>query len=282
MLNKHLVFILVLGDLLVAESNEPGGITTVPRLSPDVTSGTDESNESLLSVSVWEVYSDTVVLDWYITLQDKFRMNNCQIVYGPTEDDDEDEDIVKNFIPDHRSFQIKNLQCNTSYWLVMTCTDIYGSIHNSSVLNFTTDNVDVRLPKYSHIIQDQFQQFHGDRQIGLEARNARPGTVKRREMTLSPHALLGLGCGILLFVICLGTVLVIIVNYIHYSKQSKDIETTQPSVPVSPAYGEVERDCSEQMLTISWHCSMQESCSNINMELSDVKQEKEENRLIDI
>ena len=65
-------------------------------------------------------------------------MNNCQIVYGPTEDDDEHEDIVKNFIPDHRSFQIKNLQCNTSYWLVMTCTDIYGSIHNSSVLNFTT------------------------------------------------------------------------------------------------------------------------------------------------
>ena len=29
--------------------------------------------EDSLSLSVWEVYSDAVILDWYITLTQKFR-----------------------------------------------------------------------------------------------------------------------------------------------------------------------------------------------------------------
>ena len=33
----------------------------------------NESQAGALVVSVWEVYSDTAVLDWYITLQHKFR-----------------------------------------------------------------------------------------------------------------------------------------------------------------------------------------------------------------
>ena len=33
----------------------------------------NESQAGALAVSVWEVYSDTAVLDWYITLQHKFR-----------------------------------------------------------------------------------------------------------------------------------------------------------------------------------------------------------------
>ena len=35
---------------------------------------TDEhEDDGALSLSVWEVYSDAVVLDWYITLQQKYR-----------------------------------------------------------------------------------------------------------------------------------------------------------------------------------------------------------------
>lgn len=33
--------------------------------------GADDNGS--LSLSVWEVYSDSVVLDWYITLQQKYR-----------------------------------------------------------------------------------------------------------------------------------------------------------------------------------------------------------------
>ena len=32
------------------------------------------SQAGALAVSVWEVYSDLVILDWYITLQQKFRL----------------------------------------------------------------------------------------------------------------------------------------------------------------------------------------------------------------
>lgn len=64
-------------------------------------------------------------------------------------------------------------------------------------------------------------------------------------------------------------------------------------MPESPAYGDIERvDCStaEQMLTISWHCSNQEtelqnSSNNIHMEMNDIElpmQNKAELKLIDI
>ena len=35
----------------------------------------DQAEDSL-SLSVWEVYSDAVILDWYITLTQKFRSVN--------------------------------------------------------------------------------------------------------------------------------------------------------------------------------------------------------------
>jgi len=281
MLNKQLVFVLVIGDLLLAEKS---GRVTHEDLS--------------LSLSVWEVYSDTVILDWYITLQQKFRMNTCQISYGPTdENNDEEKEIIaikRTFIPDHRSFQVNSLQRNTSYWLFMTCTDIYGDVYNSSILNFTTEDVDVIQPKYSHIIQDDFQHPR----LGIEKvnpRNARPGVVRRRETTLSPHALLGLGCGILLFIICVGTILMVFINYLKYNSQVKTAEaSSEPGPPDSPAYGEIKGACSEQMLTISWHCSKQEGdlqqtqqhCSNISLEMGDLVKEqdcnKSNDKLIDI
>ena len=70
------------------------------------------------------------------------RMNTCQISYGPTEEyNEEEKEIIpmkRTVIPDHRSFQVNSLHRNTSYWLFMTCTDIYGDVYNSSILNFTT------------------------------------------------------------------------------------------------------------------------------------------------
>ena len=67
-----------------------------------------------------------------------------------------------------------------------------------------------------------------------------------------------------------------------------------PRPPDSPAYGEIKGACSEQMLTISWHCSKQEGdlqqtqqhCSNISLEMGDLVKEPECNKsndkLIDI
>ena len=34
--------------------------------------------------------------------------------------------------------QVPGLASNTSYWLTMSCTDIYDQVHTSATLNFTT------------------------------------------------------------------------------------------------------------------------------------------------
>lgn len=68
-------------------------------------------------------------------------MNSCLTRYGPVQDDFEDhhhDDKVLDEVPEHRSIKIPNLMTNTSYRLVMSCSDIYGKLHNSTVLNFTT------------------------------------------------------------------------------------------------------------------------------------------------
>ena len=67
------------------------------------------------------------------------RMNSCLTRYGPVQVDLEDPsgDQVVDSVPD-RSVKIPGLVSNTSYWLMMSCSDIYGKLHNSSLLNFTT------------------------------------------------------------------------------------------------------------------------------------------------
>ena len=45
-----------------------GSSLLVSGVAPDQAGGEDS-----LSLSVWEVYSDAVILDWYITLSMKFR-----------------------------------------------------------------------------------------------------------------------------------------------------------------------------------------------------------------
>ena len=48
-----------------------GSCLLVSGVAPDQ-AGAEDS----LSLSVWEVYSDAVILDWYITLTQKFRSVN--------------------------------------------------------------------------------------------------------------------------------------------------------------------------------------------------------------
>lgn len=258
-LDKHGLFILIIGSSLL-----------VSGVAPDQ-AGAEDS----LSLSVWEVYSDAVILDWYITLSMKFRMSSCQISFGRDEDGDtEAEETVRNWVPDHRSFQVGGLSRNTSYWLVMSCTDTAGTILNSSLLRFTTEEADEQQPKYSHIIQDDFQQSRAQGK-GLEFRNPRPATVKRREMSLSPHALLGLGCGLLLFVITVATVGLVCANYVKYNNQTKQ-PADYGAAPGSPAYGDVP--CREgegdQVVSISWDLEMADMCQQ--------NKEDKEDKLIDI
>ena len=68
------------------------------------------------------------------------RMNSCLTRYGPVQEDLEDHsgDQLLDAVPEHRSVKIPGLVSNTSYWLMMSCSDIYGNLHNSSLLNFTT------------------------------------------------------------------------------------------------------------------------------------------------
>lgn len=238
MLRKLCLFVLVIGDLLCQE--EAGR----------------------LSLSVWEVYSDTVILDWLISLESKFRMNSCLTRYGPVQEDTEDHrgDQVLEAVPEHRSVKIPGLVSNTSYWLMMSCSDIYGNLHNSSLLNFTTEAVDTRLP-----VTGLVRVASGpDRE---KSKYARSKLSKGPE--ISPHALLGLGCGSLILIITIGTVAVVILNYIRQENKANSADLAYRS-PGSPAYGDRSAVC-EEVLTVSLSCSR----SELDMARTNTEEEAE-------
>ena len=65
-------------------------------------------------------------------------MDNCQLCYGSRGADSAGESILPDFLPLHRTFQLRALERNTSYYLVFTCTDIYGEGWASDWIYFTT------------------------------------------------------------------------------------------------------------------------------------------------
>ena len=65
-------------------------------------------------------------------------MDNCQVCYGAREGDRAQETILSDFLPVHRTFQLRSLERNSSYYMIMTCTDIYGEHWASDWIYFTT------------------------------------------------------------------------------------------------------------------------------------------------
>ena len=93
-----------------------------------------------LSISVWQTYPTHAVLDWLITLAEKDTLASCDITHAATEDTEKDdnETVVENILPLHRTITVSPLSSNTSYSVVMVCMDREGGRHVSNTVHFTT------------------------------------------------------------------------------------------------------------------------------------------------
>ena len=129
-------------------------------------------------VQVYKRLRDAVVLDWHISLLDKDQMSTCEVAYMKSDysSDSERTKITEveqqksflgqllnvtsvkkyashfqnpkpsgtffrmSYIPRTRSFVIDSLESNQEYVFQMTCVDVVGYQHISSVLSFKTGN----------------------------------------------------------------------------------------------------------------------------------------------
>ena len=88
--------------------------------------------------------SDSVVLDWYISLTDKDSISTCDVAYygsNPSKGEaktDDHKQMLSPFLPTSRTFLIKELWPDTEYRLKMVCSDSSGDIYASPTLKFTT------------------------------------------------------------------------------------------------------------------------------------------------
>ena len=72
-------------------------------------------------------------------------MDNCQVCYGALDSDRGEETILPDYLPLHRTFQLRSLERNSSYYTLIACTDIYGERWTSDWIYFTTGLYSVRV-----------------------------------------------------------------------------------------------------------------------------------------
>ena len=108
----------------------------------------------LAHLQVYKTLSDSVILDWYISLYDKDRMSSCTVVYSPKiisrfnatggiseKEKDEDDTVALNFLPRRRTFLLQSLSPNTTYKFVMECADSAGRSYATKSITFKTGAV---------------------------------------------------------------------------------------------------------------------------------------------
>ena len=88
-------------------------------------------------LQVYKTLSDSVILDWYISLYDKDRMSSCTVTYSPTELNTTDENVL-DFLPRRRTFLLQSLAPNTTYQFVMECADSAGRNYATKSITFKT------------------------------------------------------------------------------------------------------------------------------------------------
>lgn len=157
-----------------------------------------------LSVSVWRVFPDTAVFDWYITLAEKHKMVSCNLTYGPKTERNKST-IITNFLPKHRSFSLLNLEQNTSYKFLMVCRDREDRKCSSEKLTFDTGVVITPEgdPKLGAIFSPR---KHVLESANLDIRSKYiMGRYKQRDPK-SPHTLMGVSCAVVGLVITSLTV----------------------------------------------------------------------------
>jgi len=182
-------------------------------------------NSRALSVSLWRVFPDTAVFDWYITLAEKYKMVTCNLTYGPRAADANGTKRVTQFLPKHRSFSLLNLEQNTSYSFLMSCSDRQDNLWTSEKIKFDTGVVISSVdPKLGAIFSPRRQEIESaNRDIRSKYIM---GQYKARD-PVSPHTLMAVSCTIVGLIIT-GTTLGIVAR--RYSRADrikipKEVET---------------------------------------------------------
>ena len=102
-------------------------------------------------LQVYKTLSDSVILDWYISLYDKDRMSSCTVTYSPAaaaaglnatsealEEGGGGDSVVLDFLPRRRTFLLQSLSPNTTYQFVMECADFAGRNYATKSITFQT------------------------------------------------------------------------------------------------------------------------------------------------
>ena len=110
------------------------------------------SSPSPAPLQVYKTLSDSVILDWYISLYDKDRMSSCTVTYSPAdaaaglnnatsealEEGGGGDSVVLDFLPRRRTFLLQSLSPNTTYQFVMECADFAGRNYATKSITFQT------------------------------------------------------------------------------------------------------------------------------------------------
>jgi len=199
-------------------------LTIVTLLSLQGRLSMPSENNRALSVSLWRVFPDTAVFDWYITLAEKYKMVTCNLTYGPRGDANGTKRVTQ-FMPKHRSFSLLNLEQNTSYSFLMSCSDREDNLWSSEKIKFDTGVVISSVdPKLGAIFSPRRQEIESaNRDIRSKYIM---GQYKARD-PVSPHTLMAVSCTIVGLIIT-GTTLGIVAR--RYSRADrikipKEVET---------------------------------------------------------
>lgn len=150
-----------------------------------------------LPLSVWRVFPTTVQLDWFTSLEKKHQMVDCKLSYGSEELEDLNN-MVDDFMPEHRTFSVAGLMENTSYWLSLVCRDREDLQHHSPVLRFITGTSTRSEPVLEHL-----QSAGGEEVMVGEGTNrdlrSKTDMLSRHRFRAggwSPHTVMGAACAV--------------------------------------------------------------------------------------
>jgi hypothetical protein len=163
-------------------------LLTLLTLEGKSTASTAHVRDKELSVTLWRVFPDTAVFDWYITLAEKHQMVSCNLTYGPQADRNKTR-LVTEFLPQHRSFSLLNLEQNTSHWFLMVCRDREDLLRSSKNILFDTGvSIAVSDPRLGAIFSPRRQVIES---ANLDIRSKYiMGSYKQRD-PVSPHTIMG-------------------------------------------------------------------------------------------
>jgi len=192
-------------------------------------------NSRALSVSLWRVFPDTAVFDWYITLAEKYKMVTCNLTYGPRAADANGTKRVTQFLPKHRSFSLLNLEQNTSYSFLMSCSDRQDNLWTSEKIKFDTGVVISSVdPKLGAIFSPRRQE------IESANRDIRSKLIMGRYKSrspVSPHTVMGAGSAVIGLIITATTLGLVARRYVRAEpiKMPKEEEVLETLPPPNPA-----------------------------------------------